>query len=331
MPIISIIVPVYNVEKYLNRCVDSILMQTFTDFECILINDGSSDNCPAICDEYAGKDNRIIVIHQKNAGVSAARNAGLDIAKGEWIGFVDSDDWCDPGMFEFLYMNAVNQKVDISICGIRWLNDSNVVYKSLKKCSDLIMNNNDALLKYFSNRYFGPYSVNKLVNKCLFNENDDKLRYDETIKIAEDRLLFFQLIKRASKVFYSSLAFYNCYHRIDSATNIIGKKGITEASLTAFNAYEKMLLIEISRKIRNRILAYEGIVATRFYLPYIISNNFKCNDKSIYLKKIVKKNIGYIVIIGTFREKLMATYVLIPLLFKLRYKILKIIREKLKR
>ena len=93
MPIISIIVPVYNTEAYLRRCLESILTQTFTDFECILIDDGSLDNCPMICDEYATKDNRIIVIHQKNSGVSIARNIGLNVAKGEWINFVDSDDW----------------------------------------------------------------------------------------------------------------------------------------------------------------------------------------------------------------------------------------------
>jgi glycosyltransferase involved in cell wall biosynthesis len=99
MPVISIIVPVYKVEPYLRRCIDSILAQGFTDFECILIDDGSPDNCPTICDEYMEKDKRIVVIHQENKGVSAARNAGLNRAQGKWIGFVDSDDWCDKGMF----------------------------------------------------------------------------------------------------------------------------------------------------------------------------------------------------------------------------------------
>ena len=91
-PKISCIVPVYNVEKYLRRCVDSILNQTFTDFELILVDDGSPDNSPAICYEYAVKDSRIKVIHKVNGGVSSARNVGLDVAKGEWICFVDSDD-----------------------------------------------------------------------------------------------------------------------------------------------------------------------------------------------------------------------------------------------
>ena len=97
---ISIIVPIYNVEKYLNRCVDSILAQTFTDFELILVDDGSPDNCGKICDEYAEKDSRIYVIHKENGGLSDARNAGLDIAKGEYVYFVDSDDYVEPDLLE---------------------------------------------------------------------------------------------------------------------------------------------------------------------------------------------------------------------------------------
>ena len=114
MPELSIIVPVYKVEPYLRRCIDSILAQTFRDFELILIDDGSPDNCGAICDEYAAKDSRIIVIHQKNQGVSAARNAGLDIAKGTYLGFVDSDDWIEPEMYETMIATAKEKQVDVS-------------------------------------------------------------------------------------------------------------------------------------------------------------------------------------------------------------------------
>ncbi|GMO37902.1 MAG: hypothetical protein Ta2B_17610 [Termitinemataceae bacterium] len=119
MPVISVIIPVYNVEHYLRRCLDSVLAQTFTDFECILIDDGSPDKSPAICDEYAKKDSRFVVIHQANAGVSAARNAGLDIAQGEWITFVDSDDWIEPDMLRVLYQNAVKHQSDVSVCGVQ--------------------------------------------------------------------------------------------------------------------------------------------------------------------------------------------------------------------
>lgn len=120
MPQISIIVPVYKVEPYLRRCVDSILNQTFTDFELILVDDGSPDNCGVICDEYAAKDNRVHVIHQKNGGLSAARNAGIDWAfahsDSSWLTFVDSDDWIHPQMLEILYHTAVDNHVKVSIC-----------------------------------------------------------------------------------------------------------------------------------------------------------------------------------------------------------------------
>ena len=109
MPKISVIVPIYKVEKYIHRCVDSILNQTFQDFEMILVDDGSPDNCGAICDEYAGKDSRVRVIHQTNHGLAAARNAGLDIARGEWVLFCDSDDCYNQNVLSE-YLNSLNQK-----------------------------------------------------------------------------------------------------------------------------------------------------------------------------------------------------------------------------
>ena len=119
MPVISIIVPVYKVEPYLHRCVDSILVQSFTDFELILVDDGSPDNCGKICDEYAVKDSRIHVIHQENGGLSAARNAGIDWvfanSDSEWLSFVDSDDWVDPQYLSLLYQAVKNQQTNVSV------------------------------------------------------------------------------------------------------------------------------------------------------------------------------------------------------------------------
>ena len=121
MPTISVIVPVYKVEKYIHRCVDSILAQTFTDFELILVDDGSPDNCGAICDEYAARDSRIHVIHQENGGLSAARNAGIDWSfansDSQWLTFIDSDDWVHPEYLERLLDAVVTNNVSISICG----------------------------------------------------------------------------------------------------------------------------------------------------------------------------------------------------------------------
>ena len=105
-PKVSVIVPIYNVEKYLDRCMQSVLNQTLKDIEIIMVDDGSPDNCPSMCDEYARKDNRIKVIHKKNGGLGFARNSGLEIATGEYVAFIDSDDFIDTSMYETLYNTA---------------------------------------------------------------------------------------------------------------------------------------------------------------------------------------------------------------------------------
>lgn len=121
MSTISVIVPVYKVEKYIHRCVDSILGQTYADFELILVDDGSPDNCTGICDEYAAKDSRVVVIHQENGGLSAARNAGIDWAfansDSQWLSFIDSDDWVHPEYLRRLLDAALENNVSVSICG----------------------------------------------------------------------------------------------------------------------------------------------------------------------------------------------------------------------
>lgn len=117
-PEISVIVPVYKVEKYLNECIDSILAQTFTDFEVILVDDGSPDNCPALCDAAAEKDNRVRVIHQQNSGRSGARNAGLDAVRGNWIGFVDADDAVDRTFYEKLHRAVTRTGAEMAVCDI---------------------------------------------------------------------------------------------------------------------------------------------------------------------------------------------------------------------
>jgi len=116
IPLISIIVPVYKVEQYLHRCVDSILSQTYDNFELILIDDGSPDGCPAICDEYTKNDSRVHVIHQVNQGLAEVRNVGVKQAHGEYIAFIDSDDFVSPNYIETLYSGVVDYDADISIC-----------------------------------------------------------------------------------------------------------------------------------------------------------------------------------------------------------------------
>ena len=124
MPVISVIVPVYQKEKFLPTCIESVLNQTISDLELILIDDESPDRCGEICDEFSAKDDRVIVIHQKNQGVSAARNAGLDIAAGEYLAFVDADDWILPDMYENMIKEARSSNAEIVACGIQiWSDD----------------------------------------------------------------------------------------------------------------------------------------------------------------------------------------------------------------
>lgn len=124
---ISIIVPIYNVEKYLPKCIESIINQTYTDLEILLIDDGSTDNSGLICDKYASIDNRIRVIHKKNGGLSDARNVGLDICKGKYISFIDSDDYIELTMYEKMIKIMINQKVDIVSCNYNHIYNNNKI------------------------------------------------------------------------------------------------------------------------------------------------------------------------------------------------------------
>lgn len=140
IPLVSIIVPVYNVEKYLRRCVDSILAQTFTDFELILVDDGSPDNCPAICDEYAEKDSRVRVIHKENGGVSAARNSGLEISCGEYIAFCDSDDYWDIDFLSELLSCMKTNNADVVVSGCKAMDNAGKIWHYARRptCTEKI-------------------------------------------------------------------------------------------------------------------------------------------------------------------------------------------------
>lgn len=166
--VISIIIPVYNVEKYLRRCIDSVIKQSYKNLEIILVDDGSPDNSGPICDEYAKKDVRIRVIHKANGGLSDARNAGLDIATGEYIGFVDSDDYIAEDMYELLLHNILEFDADIAICGYAHVYD-----KHFTKCNlsgqKYIYNNAEAMKLVLGNK-INSYYWNKLYKKELFSK-----------------------------------------------------------------------------------------------------------------------------------------------------------------
>ena len=144
---ISVIVPVYKVEKYLRQCIESIQRQTYSDLEIILVDDGSPDGCPAICDEYARNDKRIKVLHQENGGLSVARNVGLDIAKGEYIAFVDSDDYIKENMYEMLYNKIVMEDADLIICSYDKVDENNNKIDNYSPLQDEVLESYEALKK----------------------------------------------------------------------------------------------------------------------------------------------------------------------------------------
>ena len=204
MPKISIIVPIYNSEKYIHQCVDSIRSQSFTDFECILVDDGSTDESGLICDQYKKIDSRIKVIHKANGGQSSARNKGMDIATGEYVGFVDSDDWLHPQFYEILYNVAVTNKSDIVNCKFKIVKDDKDEEEQTTYNIDKIIAGSKTydtkyLLENFYdvlyNRMIDASVCNKLYKKSIF----EQLRFEEGM-IYEDDIIQQPSIENADRV-----------------------------------------------------------------------------------------------------------------------------------
>lgn len=211
---ISIIVPIYNIEKYLSRCLDSILAQTYKNLEVILVDDGSVDNSGMIADEYARNDQRIIVIHQVNKGVSAARNAGLDLATGDYIGFVDGDDYIESDMYEILMRIIDEQQVDIAHCGYQMVYPSRIdyYYNTREKQK---MNREEGVFELLKGRKIEPGLWNKLYKAELFKE----IRLPIGIAETEDLLCNFELFCLAESSFFYDVSKYHYMLRSGSATS----------------------------------------------------------------------------------------------------------------
>lgn len=242
MPVISVIVPVYKVEKYINRCVDSILAQTFTDFELILIDDGSPDICGTICEEYAAKDSRIHVIHQKNGGLSAARNAGIDWAfansDSKWLTFIDSDDWVHCRYLEVLYQAACRYDADISICGYEWTSGEDPVVEE-NKLSFECWKTEEFFVQCHTN---ATVAWGKLYSKSSFLD----IRYPVG-RIHEDEFTTYKLLFKYPKVVATSVPLYAYF---------INPEGITKAQwnpkrLDNICAMEKQIAYFGQRKMQS--------------------------------------------------------------------------------
>lgn len=202
---ISVIIPIFNVEKYLNKCVDSVINQTYKKIEIILVDDGSPDNCPAICDEYAKNDDRVRVIHKRNGGLSDARNAGIDVCEGDYITFIDSDDYVESDLVELLYKNLVNNNCDISTCSYNIVYENEPVFETAIEDDAYVYSAKDALGDLFYQKHTTTSACAKLYKKQLF----DNIRYPKG-KMNEDLGTTYRIFSKSNKIVVSSKKKY-CY------------------------------------------------------------------------------------------------------------------------
>lgn len=246
-PLISVIVPVYNVEQYLNKCIDSIINQTYKNLEIILVNDGSTDNSSIICDEYANKDRRIKVIHKSNGGLSDARNAGIDAAKGKYIGFIDSDDWVEIDMYSKLYSIASKENVDIAQCDfIRTYSEDEKIYNNTNEVIKLYTG-----IEMLEQLYKNKYVKNILIwNKIYKRELFDNIRFPKG-KIHEDEFTTHKLFFISKRVVDINLPMVYYRQREGSITNSkfnIKRLEVIEAFKDRIEFFNKNKLYNLSKK-----------------------------------------------------------------------------------
>lgn len=284
--LISIIVPVYNVEHYLERCVESITNQTYKNLEIILVDDGSTDGSGVLCDELAAKDPRIIVIHQKNQGLGPARNSGLKQMRGKYVGFVDSDDWIQLNTYEILYESIVQYDCDVATCGRIIISDEgelNRVY-CLDKGRKL---EGDQIVKHFLLQQDMNMSAgDKLYKSFLFSD----IMFPGEFYVSEDILPIYNVLKRANGVYQTGKPFYYYYYRIGSlsrsefTSNSIGTYRYARAVADNVRSEYPALLQEAD------FFEYDGMISV---FRLIRKSNYKGNERD-ELFKALKKNVNVI-------------------------------------
>lgn len=278
---ISIIVPVYNVEAYLERCIESILSQTYTNFELLLIDDGSTDASGYLCDQLALRDKRIRVIHKENGGLSAARNTGIDHASSDLIGFIDSDDYIDEDMYETLYCQLRESNADLSMCG-HYDVFHQIPEKQVSEIKTWNLSSEEAIKMVMEAKVLSVTAVNKLYKKELFNH----LKF-EVGKIAEDAFIMIRLLDQCQKVVATNEKKYYYVHRENSITT----QKFSLKFLNVIEAYEQNANI-----IREHYPAIADVATMRLNWAYfyvldrlLIDSDFKdklLEDKLInYLKQ----------------------------------------------
>lgn len=269
---VTVVIPVYNVEKYIERCIESIIAQTYTDIEIILVDDGSTDGSGKICDKYADLDSRIIVLHQKNQGLSGARNAGIDIARGEYITFVDSDDFVHVQMIEILLNAIIEDESQISICSYEVGSEDSLFFADSTIRVHTKIYSGRELLLYPPNNMAINIACAKLYNKKLF----ENVRYPVG-KLHEDDFVTYKLLYGSAKVSLVMVDLYYYYQRENSITSqrvSIRNFSYLEAILQQAEFYKKKEEPELQKK-------YVSYILEKFFLDYLfgISQQDRKNDK----------------------------------------------------
>ncbi|MDY0090037.1 MAG: glycosyltransferase [Flavobacteriaceae bacterium] len=291
-PHISIIIPVYNAGKYLSECLDSVLSQIFRDFEVICVNDGSTDNSSDILNRYKSLDNRIIIIDQPNQGVSVARNKGIEMAKGVYIGFVDADDTIEPDMYRVLYDSALKFDADIVISHYLKEQDGHVVKSSLP------FSENEKLGKDYISQNFIPYmiaydglntSCTKIYKKLLIDSNS--ICFPKGVALGEDGLFNFQMFSVASSVVHIPYAGYLYKEVVGSATRNLREKDYFKRDLEVFHFdYKKVggslkLTDEETEKLKAIRLADK--VSANVFIYLSPGNGLSFKKRYAYVRKMI--------------------------------------------
>ena len=232
---ISIIIPVYQSVRTLKRCTDSIQKQTYLNWEAILIDDGSNDGSEALCDTICKLDSRFRVIHTKNQGAAAARNLGIQMAKGEYLAFVDADDWMEPKMLETLKGMLLKNQIDCVSCGYYLHLKNGKVSETTRFLSKNPLYGDDAIKALLQKQYYRGFLWNKMFSVKTICKNGYSLILPEELKVCEDLYCIFSLLARGMKIQYIPCPLY---HHYNHSASLMGK--FDQYRLTELKAYEKM-------------------------------------------------------------------------------------------
>ena len=279
--LVSVIVPVFNNEKYINKCIESIINQTYKNLEIILIDDGSYDSSGKICDLYSELDNRIMVKHIENGGVSNARNVGLDIATGKYVSFIDSDDYVEKNMFENLIDIFENENLDIIVFNLLY---EDLLERPIKinNCKNTIIERDKFPYEMFHNPCVKGFACNKIYKKSIINQYN--IRFDNKIKVLEDDKFNYQIFKSNDflKIKYINDIYY---HYVQSASNV-SNQPFNLNKITYLDSRIDEIDILLNEKINYDYLLLDYIVVYKRMM-------FLAKKNKIYSKTVFEKYYNY--------------------------------------